>query len=156
MSVHKRQSIYSDSTKSWLFFASWMYICMGSVLGSSVQGHSSRCTHLCDNICWIPRCRPCHTNLCVCAHWKVREPKRVWACVWACVRVCVFHVLTRYFSRGSVSNASPNIDRQYSAILACCFGLGVVAHTKKTNTDTHIVKRSLCHRSNTEYVCFIF
>lgn len=31
--------------------------------------------------------------------------------------------LTRYFSRGSVSNASPNIDRQYSAILACCFGL---------------------------------
>lgn len=31
--------------------------------------------------------------------------------------------LTRYFSRGSISNASPNIDRQYSAILACCFGL---------------------------------
>lgn len=34
-------------------------------------------------------------------------------------------LLTRYFSRGSVSNASPNIDRQYSAILACCFGLRV-------------------------------
>lgn len=31
--------------------------------------------------------------------------------------------LTRYFSRGSVRRASPKIDLQYSAILACCLGL---------------------------------
>lgn len=31
--------------------------------------------------------------------------------------------LTAYFSSGSVSRASPNIDLQYSAILACCLGL---------------------------------
>ncbi len=40
-----------------------------------------------------------------------------------CVCVCDLFSLTGYFSRGSVSNASPNIDRQYSAIFACCLGL---------------------------------
>lgn len=48
------------------------------------------------------------------------------------VKTCVgSYILTRYFSRGSVSNASPNIDRQYSAILACCFGLGVTAQQQQ-------------------------
>lgn len=32
-------------------------------------------------------------------------------------------LLTGYFSRGSMRRASPKISRQYSAILACCFGL---------------------------------
>lgn len=32
-------------------------------------------------------------------------------------------MLTGYFSRGSMRRASPKISRQYSAILACCFGL---------------------------------
>ncbi len=36
---------------------------------------------------------------------------------------CDLFSLTGYFSSGSVSNASPNIDRQYSAIFACCLGL---------------------------------
>lgn len=31
--------------------------------------------------------------------------------------------LTGYLSRGSISRASPKMDRQYSAILACCFKL---------------------------------
>lgn len=30
---------------------------------------------------------------------------------------------TGYLSSGSMSNASPKIERQYSAILACCFAL---------------------------------
>lgn len=32
-------------------------------------------------------------------------------------------LLTGYFSSGSIRRASPKINRQYSAILACCFGL---------------------------------
>lgn len=38
---------------------------------------------------------------------------------------CSFYVeeLTGYLSSGSMSSASPNIERQYSAILACCFAL---------------------------------
>lgn len=35
----------------------------------------------------------------------------------------MWFVLTGYLSRGSINRASPNIDRQYSAILACCFNL---------------------------------
>lgn len=49
-------------------------------------------------------------------------------CTWtrtAGVTAGTSALLTRYFSRGSVSNASPNIERQYSAILACCLGLRV-------------------------------
>lgn len=96
-----------------------------------------------------------YKSVCVRALESERAKESVSVCVSMCACVCVFHVLTRYFSRGSVSNASPNIDRQYSAILACCFGLGVVAHTKKTNTDTHIVNvSSVIDQTLNMYVLF--
>lgn len=138
--------------KSWLF-ASRMYICMGGMLGSSVQGHVFGAL-VCDNICWIPRCWPCRMYLCV--RVRKRESASVNVCENKCTCVCVSvvcsYVLTGYFSRGSVSNASPNIDRQYSAILACCFGLGVITHKNKhrhtimvslLNVNIHVIRMLL-------------
>ena len=51
-------------------------------------------------------------------------------------------VLTGYLSRGSINRASPNIDRQYSAILACCFKLrhtysGGMMYSDWINRDMH-------------------
>lgn len=48
--------------------------------------------------------------------WDPRKhPHPVW---WGGTKA-----LTGYFSRGSISRASPKISLQYSAILACCLGL---------------------------------
>lgn len=129
------------------FFASWMYICMGSVLGSSVQGHSSWCTHLCDNICWIPRCRPCHTNLCVCvcAHSKVREPERVWVCVSTYVCVCVMYSQDIFPEVLSVMRLQILTGSTLPSWPAA--SVWEWSHTQKTNTDTHTHrKRVLCHQ----------